>query len=51
MHPFSDSATFIYLFKHERHRPPATYMPVKSSTMNIYTLDSEIKENNCTIGR
>ena len=27
---------FIYLFKHQRQRAQATYMPVKSSTMNIY---------------
>jgi len=31
------------LFKHQRQRAQATYMPVKSSTMNIYMLDNETR--------
>jgi len=34
---------FIYLNISGKGRKPLTYMPVKSSTMNIYMLDNETR--------
>jgi len=34
---------FVILFKRHRQRAQATYMPVKSSTMNTYMLDNETR--------
>jgi len=35
--------SFLFLFIHQRHRAQATYMPVKSSTMNTCMLDNETR--------
>ena len=34
---------YIFLFKHQRQRAQATYMPVKSSTMNTCMLNNDTK--------
>jgi len=34
---------YFFLFKHQRQREEATYMPVKSSTMNICMLNNDTK--------
>jgi len=38
-----DGVHLCYLFKHQRQSAQATYMPVKSSTMNICMLNNDTK--------
>ena len=42
-HTSVESDSIYFLFKHQRQRAQATYMPVKSSTMNTCMLNNDTK--------